>query len=146
MRFTVRRSGKGNLIHDARDDRYIGLSTSLTDAQTIADTLNERQQRSIEMPHDCKNVELGVGDEVILRCRVLAVTPSSENCNVSLQVIGDEQYLPQLTLKSKLCEREHEAQPVDDRGVAESERRHHGENDQGSQPDFDLVAKPLARR
>ena len=46
MRFMVERSGLAYMIHDSRDNRYIALSTSPTDAATITELLNLRNDPS----------------------------------------------------------------------------------------------------
>ena len=40
------------------------------------------------MPHDCNGVEVKVGDEVVLRCKVEELYPDTENCNVLIESIN----------------------------------------------------------
>ena len=55
------------------------------------------------MPHDKNGTELHVGDLVSVTAKVTSVSPSEDQCNVSMEVQGpDEQYRPSMTCNSKL--------------------------------------------
>jgi hypothetical protein len=56
------------------------------------------------VPHDKNNREIKVGDEVVVRCRVTAVCPGEEACNVTVEVIDEPlggAYKPLVTMNTK---------------------------------------------
>lgn len=50
------------------------------------------------MPHDCKGVELKVGDTVFVPCKVLSVQTGTEYCNLTVETIE-----PMFPGKDKTC-------------------------------------------
>lgn len=56
------------------------------------------------MPHDMFGEKVEVGQEVLVHCFVKDVFETEDSCNVTLEVMGDEDYLPTFTCNSRLTE------------------------------------------